>query len=545
MLLSDLIAICMSDLGIKKVFAFTGGSCARLIDSISLNEDLEYFCSLHEQADSMAADAYARISGETPAVVVTSGPGATNIVTGCAGAYYDSVPILFITGQVASGFLRDDVSVRQLGFQQTDIVSIVKPITKYAVCVDNIYDTIFEIEKAYSIANEGRKGPVLVDIPEDYQRTEINPEDFRHFLPGVDLKNSNQIDESINMLVSVIDNAKRPLFVIGQGVRRSRAEEEFLSAAYSLNIPAVFTFATRGIMGDEEELNYGFIGINGDNKANAALYNADLLICVGTRLDHHLIGKNKEHLSKDSHIVIVDIDEGEIRKHKTIGIDCLINLQMDSKAFFEDLQVQRISSKKAWELVYEDNQDYREQDSFLASFYDQMGDNLDNNCTIVIDTGLSLIWTNQFLKYKRGQNVISQFNHTAMGFAIPGAMGACLYDSNRQIVVISGDGGAQLNIQELATIKKHNMNIKMILFDNESYGLMYGAQNLHMAGRHAASSNMDGLSMPDLDDVVNKGYGIPTVSCSLVEDRYDFSALFEQEGPVAMIVKVPKEYHYV
>ena len=517
MLVADHIAKCLEKHHINDIFVFQGGSCARLIDSIAKNPKLHYFCNLHEQASSMSADAMSRLTGKLPAVLVTSGPGATNLVTGCAGAWYDSVPVLFLTGQVATQYLKEDRPIRQYGFQETDVLSMFAGITKYSARITKPNQVIYEIEKAIDIALSGRKGPVLLDIPEDIQRMEISESLFSHYVRTESQENV-VLNEDIACLMKHIEKAIKPVFVVGQGVHCALAEGEMQECIERQKIPSVFTYGAMDILSSDHKYNFGNLGINGHACANAIVQDADLLIFWGTRLDHHVTGKNLELFAPQADKIIVDIDPGEIDKF----IDSKLKFSLKIIADLKYVLMQMCKWKKrkqesewlktCWEAKFRLKNPMQK---VPAHYFKVISDAAQEDAVIVFDTGSSLLWGMYYFQFKKGQRCISQFNHTAMGYALPAAIGAALAYPEKTVYCITGDGGLQLNIQELATIQKNQLNIKIIVFDNSAYALMLGAQNVHMDGRHAASTSEEGLPLPALEKIF-AGYGIP---CLLLDEK--------------------------
>lgn len=538
MLISDHIAKCLAEHHIHNVFVFQGGSCSRLIDSISCNKDLNYFCNLHEQAASMAADAMARLTGKLSVVVVTSGPGATNLVTGCAGAWYDSVPVLFITGQVATQYLKGKMPIRQNGFQETDVLPIFREITKYAVRITEPEDVLYELEKAMDIAMSGRKGPVLIDLPEDIQRMEFPQEAFLRYEKNT--QGQNELGD-VELLLKMLDEAQKPVFAVGQGVHSALAEDEMVRSIEKLEVPTIFTYAAMDLLPTDHYLNFGNFGINGHACANALLQNADLLVFWGTRLDHHLTGKNLSLFAPNAKKVLIEIDIGEIEKF--IGSKCPMNhcIHADLKQVLYKINSMETETGKWKDWLVRCTEARTSLNGHVqeipAHCFKMLSNAAPRDSVVIFDTGSSLLWGMYYFEFKQGQRCISEFNHTSMGYALPAAIGAALAYPEKTIICISGDGGLQLNIQELSTIHKNNLNIKIVVFDNSAYALMLGAQNTHMSGRHAASTMEEGLPLPKLENIF-AGYEIPTavVDNPLLEN--DLESIFSQRGAAAVLFRL-------
>lgn len=542
MLISDVIAQHLAKRGIEQAFMFTGGSAARLIDSIGKHNDIDYVCNLHEQASAMSADAYARISKKMPVVVVTSGPGATNVVTGCAGAYYDSVPVLFITGQVSTNYLKEDLGVRQYGFQETDVIPIFDEITKYTARIYNPEDVLYELDKAIHISMTGRKGPVLLDIPEDIQRMEAENIQFRYFQKGEE--NLNFAGDEIGHFLKMLLAAHNPVLVLGQGIHQANAEENISRLINKLNIPIVHSSAAMDLTSYEDERNYGNFGIYGHTDGNRIIQNSDLLIIIGSRLDHHMTGKNTELFAPDAKKVLVEIDEAEIEKFKATSLTIDLKIKNDINAFIDKILRINIDNKiwDDWRKECREQKQFHSKKMIPMSYPEHcflsISGQVPEGATIVFDTGCSLIWGMEYFRFKNNQRCITQFNHTSMGYALPASIGAAIAKTDSTVVCISGDGGFQLNIQELATIKCNNYNIKMIVFDNAAFALMLGAQNRYMDGRHIASTKDGGLPLINLENIIH-GYGLDVVKVDN-ESELDMKIayFFEMEGPACCIIKI-------
>lgn len=538
MLISDHIAKCLAEHNINNIFVFQGGSCSRLIDSISCNKDLQFFCNLHEQASSMAADAMTRLTGKLSVVVVTSGPGATNLVTGCAGAWFDSVPVLFITGQVATQYLKNDKAIRQNGFQETDVLPIFSEITKYSVRLTEPEKVLYELDKAIDIAMSGRKGPVLIDIPEDIQRMEF-PETL--FLRYNKKEKVTDCTDDILVFRKMLEKAKKPVFVVGQGVHCALAEQEMVHCIEKFEIPTIFTYAAMDLLSSDHCLNFGNLGINGHVYANAIIQNSDLLVFFGTRLDHHLTGKNLDVFAPNATKILIEIDQGEIEKFQ--NSKCCINhsILADMKLVLCEMNSWewKTATWKQWvDKCTNAKTQMKGYDQRIPAHYFEIISNVaPQNAIIVFDTGSSLLWGMHYFKFKNEQRCISEFNHTSMGYALPAAIGAALACPDRTVFCISGDGGLQLNIQELATVQKNCLNIKIIVFDNSAYALMLGAQNTHMSGRHAASTINDGLPLPVLEGVF-EGYGIPSVVVDENISESKIQDIISHKGAAALIFRL-------
>jgi len=485
MKVSDYIIECLVQKKIDKVFGYIGGNNAHLLDSIDNHNKIEMVNTIHEQGAGFAAEGYARTMGTIGVATATSGPGATNLITPIASCFYDSIPTLFITGQVNTyeckntSECENNAPVRQIGFQETDIVSIVKPITKYAVLIDNIHNLRYELEKAIFLSEEGRKGPVLIDIPIDIQYKDFNPDDEKSFYKSEAYKTSHShqnIDRyTIETITQLINNSKRPVILIGGGARIADIESELNSFLEKTEIPIVYSLMGKDLIKGSYPYNLGFIGAYGNRCASLTLANSDLLIILGSRLDARQTGRQTATFAREAKIVQVDIDRDEL--NRKIKADFSIN--SDVKSFIQQLHTQDFNLHiEAWqEKVLNYKKSYSSLSTIdhkekmpnkiisLISQYAKAGD------IICVDVGLHQMWTAQSFEVKEGQRVLFSGGLGAMGFALPAAIGATLGSQKRTIVIV-GDGGFQLNIQELEILRRRNLPIKIFIMNNAMLGMV-------------------------------------------------------------------------
>lgn len=338
MTVAEYLAVFLRDNGITKVFAIQGGGSARLIDAIGFTDGIEYVCNQHEQASAMAADGYARATGEIGCALSTSGPGATNMLTGCCGAYFDSIPVLFITGQVSSFRLKGQTNVRCMHTQETEVVDIFRSVTKYATALKDPYDIRYELEKCLFLATDGRPGPVLIDIPDDFQRTKIDISKLRGFNKPNRNQSLNSLRDDALQVSALISEATKPVIIAGGGIHNAHAEREFVGFVETTNIPTVTTWAGNDILTDDCPLKVGTLGMNGSRVGNYAVKNADLLIVLGARLDQHTVIVSPLDFAKQARIVYVDIDCSEIAKFETKGRQLDIAVNADLRDFFHVME---------------------------------------------------------------------------------------------------------------------------------------------------------------------------------------------------------------
>ncbi|NQT66883.1 MAG: thiamine pyrophosphate-binding protein [Actinobacteria bacterium] len=527
MKLSDYVIKFLSEQKIGHIFVINGGAAAHLIDSIAKNLKIKYICTQHEQSAAMAADAYARVSNNLGAAIATSGPGATNLITGICCAYYDSIPVIYITGQVATFRLKKDLKVRQLGFQETDIVSMCNSITKYSVLITDPRDIRYELEKAVYIAKTGRPGPVLIDIPDNIQREIIEPEKLKAFLPMLVKKNTNGLKKDIDRCLRLISNAKRPVVILGAGVKLSGAEKLAVKFIEKLKFPVSLTWAAMDMFPNDYSLLVGGFGLNGQRYGNYTVQNSDLIISIGSRLDTHATGSPLSSFAREAKKIIVDIDASELEKFNKYKMPVNILIRADAKEFLElivnkikVINTQNISDWmkriENWKAKYQVcPHDYFRQKQKVNPyvFLDVLSKESADGDIIIADTGNNLAQVFQGYKVKNKQKVFSAFNNAPMGYSLPASIGAYFSNKkkNNNIICITGDGGIQMNIQELATIVKHKIPIKIFVFNNKGYGMIKQTQDDWLNSSYEASCVNKGVAIPDFVSIA-RAYGLKALS---------------------------------
>lgn len=524
MILSDYVIDFLESQKIAEVFLVTGGAIAFIVDSFKNRAKIKYVCMQHEQSAAMAADGYARIGQQGLGVAMaTSGPGATNLITGICCSWFDSIPTLYITGQVNSKEQSGKLKVRQIGFQETNIVEIAKPITKFAQKLENANDIKYLLEKAVYIAKTQRPGPVLVDIPIDLQYSQINPKKLRGFNPK-ELQTAKKFSQKINISAcnKLIRASKRPVVILGFGIRLSGAQKEAEEFINFLNFPTTTTWSGIDLISADNQNLIGQSGIYGSRAANFAIQNSDLLISIGARLDTRQTGSKPQNYARNAKKIVVDIDPFELSKGRGLSPNVAINT--DVKVFLEEFKKQSKHIKKpdisrwqdqikTWKKNYPPttNDDFK-QKNFVNPyvFIKILSKYLKSETTIVGDTGAALTWLIQAIEIKGGQRLISAFGNSPMGYALPASIGANFaLKGKKPVVCITGDGGLQMNIQELQTIVHHKLPIKIFNLNNRSYGIIKQFQDAWLDSRYEASEN--GYSTPNFVKIA-KAYGIKAVS---------------------------------
>ena len=560
---SDLVADYLAFLGVKTVFVLTGGCVVHLIQSFSEVGDITILPVQHEQSGAMAADAYSRISGGLGVAVATSGPGATNLLTGVCCSFYDSVPTLMLTGQVPSGFLRRESGSRQIGFQETDVVSIFRSVTKSAVLVDDPQFILYELDKAVFNCFTGRMGPCLIDICDDVQRAIVRPSEMKRFVNPKEVKAVEvklALDASVSSaetfngeesVVHLMRKSQRPLLVLGAGVRSANALEVALKLIEKLKLPYALTWGLLDSFDHNDDLCVGSFGVTSGKAGNFVVQNADLLVVVGSRLDTHEIGNIPALFAPNAKKIMVEIDEFEINKFKNSGLTISEPVLMDCRLFIQallkrsDLTLESMDS--GWikyiaemKTLYPSCSDTdRNQSTHVNPYFfmNRLSRELSKSAIIVTDCGSNLIWTMQGVTTSSNhQRIISAWNHSPMGYALPAAVGASMACPQNQIVCITGDGGFQINIQELATVQRHALPLKIFVMNNHGHGIIQGTQDQWLNGSHVASSKVGGLPDPDFKSICS-AYGIYTINCqdnSSVDIA--IAEMLKNNGPIVCIV---------
>ncbi|VVB93014.1 3D-(3,5/4)-trihydroxycyclohexane-1,2-dione hydrolase [uncultured archaeon] len=550
--LSDYVIDFISRLDIKYVFLLPGGGCMHLVDSLGRCNDFEHVCCLHEQAAAIAAEAYGQYTNNIGVALVTTGPGGTNAITGVAGAWIDSTPVLVISGQAKRSDMIGASGVRQMGIQEVDIVKLVNPVTKYAVTVTDPLSIKYHLEKAAYLARNGRPGPVWIDIPLDVQGASIDEDNMKGFDQS-EIEHTDNLKElktKVEEVISLLNKSERPVILAGNGIRLSKAEKEFLYLISSLKIPVLTTWKAIDFLPEDHELFFGRPGSVGQRGANFIQQNSDLILTIGARLDLAQIGFNYNNFARMAKKVIVDIDEAEIRKMK---MDIDVPVCSDAKAFMQEL-IDNLDM-----VQYKDRPDWMSRCASWKNKYPVIIPEYWNqkepvNTYALIDVLSELLMetdvlvpgssggcaeiTMQAFRAKKGQRIFNTPGLGSMGFGLPASIGACLASGKKRTISIIGDGGLQHNIQELETLKRLNLPIKLFILNNNGYASI---RNTHMKifnGRLVCCDPSSGLTLPDTCKVAS-AYGLNTVKISNQENlKKDVQDVLETEGPVVCEVMI-------
>ena len=523
------------------IFGYPGGAVIPIYNEIYDFEGINHYLARHEQGAAHEADGYARASGKCGVCLATSGPGATNLVTGIMTAHMDSIPLLAITGQVCSHLLGKDA------FQESDIVGITMPVTKNNYLVKDIRDMIRTVKEAYYLATTGRPGPVLVDITRDAQLDVISYEEFEAIfnepisIEGYDpnyIGHPKQIKKAIDLLKS----AKRPLIIAGHGVLLSNATEELYKLATTCQVPVVNTLLGLGSFPGEHQLSLGMLGMHGTVYANYAVNEADVVLALGIRFDDRIAGVPKE-FCKDATIIHVDIDPAEIGKNKLIDIPIVGDLKHVLNEINHELTPQ---THESWlERIREWREEYpirvrpHEGNSLLPQKVIQEIDNIvKGNAIVVTDVGQHQMWTSQFITFSKPNTIITSGGAGTMGFGLPAAIGAQVAQPDKKVVLITGDGGLQMNSQELLLLKAYNIPVKVVIINNGFLGMVRQWQELFNQRRY---SFVDLEVNPDFE-ILAKAYGVQGVTLSTIEElRSQLRGLILSDEPVVINCVVERE----
>ena len=508
MKLSDYVIDFLVSEGVSHIFEVAGGALAHLLDSMYDRKDISTLSMHHEMAAAIAAEGYSRTGGNIGVAMATSGPGATNLIVGIGSCFFDSIPCLFITGQVNTYEFKFDRPIRQVGFQETDIVNIVKPIVKDAVLITNPDKIKYYLERSVHIAKSGRPGPVLLDIPLDIQRADINQESLESFYKSSTNESVNKLDDDINRIAQLINSSLRPVVLVGGGVRLSKAQDELFKFIQKTGIPVLSSLLGLDTFPHNNHSFIGMIGTYGNRYANLAAANSDLVLALGTRLDTRQTGTRPETFARNAKMIHVDIDPNELNNQ--IKEDFSIN--SDVKNFLSILNnyIRKYDKYKIqpWKQTikgYKSRyQSYRlpVNDNIEPNFFmHKLSEFVLEDTIICVDVGQIQMWAAQSLKVRKSQRFLTQGGMGTMGSALPMAIGASLSKPNKTIVVITGDGGFQLNTQELQTIYHHKLPIKIILLNNGCYGMVRQFQEQYFNCRF--QSTVVGYSCPNFQDVVS------------------------------------------
>jgi acetolactate synthase I/II/III large subunit len=533
----------------KTIFMVSGGGNMHLIDALGNNKRLAYVCNHHEQACAMAAEGYSRVSNKIGIAYVTTGPGGTNAITGVMGAWVDSIPMMIISGQVkfeTTIASQPELSLRQLGDQEINIVDIVRPITKYAVMITDKNSIRYHLEKAVYEAKHGRPGPVWLDIPLDIQGAQVEPEELEGFTPPAESNDELKIDQ----VVAALKKAKRPVIIAGNGIALAGAVPEFRELAKQLNIPVIGTFARYDIFNDDDALYAGRFGSVGHRAGNFAVQNSDLILAIGARLNIRAVSYNWACFGREAVKIVVDIDDNELKKH-TLTVD--IPVTADAGLFIRELLVachgpldcddwvkQCQHYRNSFPTIISERQADKEKvDSY--NFFDVLSDCTADDTIYVFGNGTACVSSYQSLRLKGSQKVVVNSGCASMGYDLPAAIGAWYASQNKPVICVTGDGSLQMNIQELQTIIHNEIPLKLFVLNNEGYISIRNTQRGFFNANFVGSGCDSGVSCPDMLKIA-QAYGFTGMRISNQDNLQEqLQLVLHCSGPVICEIMLDPE----
>jgi len=548
-LLSDYVIDFLVKKGVKDVFLVSGGGIMYLLDSIGRNKNIRYFTNHHEQASSIAAESYARLKNCPGVCFVTAGPGATNAITGVAGAWVDSIPMIIISGQVKRDLISDYRILRQKGPQEINIIPMVKPITKYAVTVIYPYKIRYELEKCFYEVTHGRPGPVWLDVPLDVQGSLIFEKKLKGFKPQKTNKDDLTIKEKIMKVIVMLSNSKRPVLILGNGIRLSHGEKILKKLIDKLKIPVLLPINAMDLIPENHPYMMGKFGPFGQRRGNFTLQNSDLILSIGASLNVTSIGFNLQGFAPKAKKIMINIDKGELTKN-IIKID--LGIETDAKKFIMDfLNLSEnikfkfsetwIKTCRFWKEKYQNiTPDYLIDKKHVNSyvFFDKLSDLIKAKDVITTGIALDICSLYQVYKVKDNQRVYVNKNFGAMGWSLPAAVGANIANSQQRTICVTGDGSFIVNIHELGTIRYYNLPIKIFIFNNQGYESIRYTQNNLFEGRLVGSDEKTGVSNPDFRFLA-KTYKLPyEIINNNQEITTKIKKVLKTKGPVLCEVNI-------
>ncbi len=571
--LSDYVIQFIADQGVKDVFMLPGGGAMHLNDSLGRHPKVRFICNLHEQASAIAAEAYGQYTNNLGVAMVTTGPGGTNALTGVAAAWLDSTPCLFISGQVKRTDLAGSRGVRQMGFQEIDIVKLVSPITKYAIMVTEPESIRFHLEKAVHLARSGRPGPVWLDIPLDVQATVIDEKRLPQF-DGRQVTNQRHIDllrQQVADAIELLNQSRRPVILVGNGVRLAKAASHFYRLVELLQIPVLTTWKAIDFLPESHPLFVGRPGAVGQRGANFSQQNSDFILVLGARLDYGQIGYHHQNFARAAKKVMVDIDPFELNKMMTPidvpicsdVIDFLAEFLRQAEKVVKVDRSDWLARCKEWQRRYpvvagereyeydpehehehekEHEEERGKEHEKYVDMYTLIGvlseEMTRDDLLIPGSSGACSEVTMQAFRVKAGQRIFNSEGLGAMGFGIPASLGGCVASGGKRTICIDGDGGFQMNSQELETVRRLNLPIKFFVLNNQGYGSIRITQRNYFAGNYVACSPESGLTLPDVTKLA-AAYGIADARLENHKDlRHKVREILKKPGPVVCEVMV-------
>lgn len=561
---ADYMADYIAEWGIRQVFTVTGGGAMHMNDAFGHHSRLHCTYQHHEQACAMAAEAYARLDNEMAAVCVTTGPGATNAVTGILGAWMDSIPMLVFSGQAryATTVRSTGLKLRSMGVQECDIVPVVTPLTKYAAMVTSPQEIRYHLEKALYLAVHGRPGPVWLDIPLDVQGAFVETGELKAYDPSENPEEVPPVitQETVNQILDRIVKSSRPVLFPGNGVRLAGASEEFRELVQVLGVPVVTGMSSIDAIESDHELYVGRNGGTGNRAGNFALQNSDVLLSIGSRQGFFQTGFQYESWARAAYTILNDIDENELKKpslHVSLPVvgdakELIQKLLDEAKRWGASAQHPLFDGEewkqqcRTWKEKYpvvtqEHYRTIEEGRTNIYAFYEELSKAMKEDDLLVVSVGTSRVAGSQAFQVRRGQRFITNANTASMGFCLPAATGVCIASGNQPVVCVTGEGSLQMNIQELQTIYQNRLPVKLFVINNQGYHSIRQTQQSYfqepLVGVGADSGD---LSFPDLSRL-GPAYGFPYLCCHASEQLGDtIRQALETQGAVICEIFVTK-----
>ncbi len=528
MKLSDFVFKYLEGCGLRKVFMLSGGGIMHLVDSLG-RSSVDYVCCHHEQAAAIAAQAYAMHQNKLGCCLVTTGPGGINALTGTAAAYMDSTPVLFLSGQVKRSDFASLRGVRQFGAQENNIIDMAKPVTKYAVLLQNPDDVLYELEKCIYFATQGRQGPVWLDIPLDVQAANVDEKNLRHFTPPNQVSTVDMAN-AVAYTIDCLNAAKRPIILLGHGVISSGSQEIVRRFVSKTKIPVLSTWRALEVFSTDDDIFFGSPGLQAPRYSNIIIQNSDLLLVLGSRLDNMITAFNEEHFAYRAKKIIVDVDANEIRKlhmsdvYPVVGGvgEFLRELEKNSSAVAASYSrwLENCRQLKAQFPILNERQEKSGGVNLYAVTTEISKHARAEDALVISSTSRCNTAGHIAFCRKQGQKSVSSMGLGSMGFALPSAVGVGVADNVKRVIVIEGDGSLQLNLQELETIVSNKIETKLFIFSNRGYAAIQTMQDRNFQSFYVGCNESSGLFLPSTEKIAF-AYEIPYLRINSNEEIAD------------------------
>ena len=532
---AEYIAQFLISKNVKHVFGFQGGAILKLIDAFMETKKISYVQNYHEQASSFCADAYSKITGNIGVAIATSGPGAINLMGGIVNSYLDSTPCLFFTGQDYVDNFKKPEDVRSNGFQDLDIVTMLKSVTKYAKTICDENSIKYELEKAFYLATSGRPGSVVIDIPVDIQFKEVDINNLNGFIPPT--TDTYELDK-VHNVISMLREAKRPVILAGGGIRIAGVQDMFKQFVDLAKIPVVATLNGLDAYND----TFGFAGIFGNSYSNLAILNSDLLIVLGSRLGQHHVGKIKNNYTK-AKVIHIDIDKSEFNR----ALDEDLSIYSDLKSFLANIIKELYKTElpdfqnwynqiEFWAKKYAENTHINKDGLDPVKFVESVTAIFDNDAIMTADVGQNQMWVAQGVKIRNKQRLLNSTGFGSMGYSLPAAIGAKIAKPKNQVIAFTGDGGLHMNIQELLFVGQKQLDIKIIVFNNNTLGLIRETQKRYFDNKYNGT-NPNEFVCTDLF-LLSKTYSLKYLKINNLNEINKIEKSFTEKVPYLIDVKI-------